>query len=145
MRLIRVVEPSYEFFDHTADMGIRVRAATPPDLLSPAGDALYAAIGQLVAGGDATTVSINLTAETPPDLLRDYLSELLVLFDRDRRMVTQVDVAKYTRNHLTATIRTCAVDEERSVLHREVKAVTYHELGIKEVAGGYEATFIVDI
>ena len=95
------MEPAYDFFDHTADMGITVRAPSLDQLLTPAGDALYAAIGQLVAGDDVVSVSFDLTAESTADLLRDYLGELLILFERDSRIVTQVEVATYTTTRLT--------------------------------------------
>ncbi len=139
------MEPSYELFDHTADMGIRVRAATLPDLLAPAGEALYDVIGDVKAGGDSEPVSINLIGEEPAELLRDYLAEVLTIFDRDARVVTSVDVATFTNDHLTATLQTAILDDRRSALHREVKAITYHELDVRSIPGGFEASLIVDI
>jgi SHS2 domain-containing protein len=41
--------------------------------------------------------------------------------------------------------QTRAIDMEASVLEREVKAVTYHELAIREIDAGFELTYIVDI
>lgn len=126
-------------------MGIRVRAAAPAALLLPAAQALYEAIGQLVPRDDAEQMGLDLAGESQADLLRDYLSELLVLFDRDRRMVTRVDVQTYTHGRLAATAQVCSVDNDRSVFQREVKAITYHELEIRKIPEGHEATFIVDI
>ncbi len=139
------MEPYYELFDHTADMGIRVRAATLPELLAPAGEGLYAVIGELAAGRASEPVAFDLTADDSAYLLRDYLNELLVLFDRDSRRVTSVDVSAFENQRLAATVQTAHVDDERSVFHREVKAVTYHELDVRSIPGGYEATLIVDI
>jgi SHS2 domain-containing protein len=42
------MEATYELFEHTADLGVRVRAANLPDLLAPATAGLYACIGTLV-------------------------------------------------------------------------------------------------
>jgi SHS2 domain-containing protein len=139
------VEPAYEFFDHTADIGISIRGATLPELIAPAGEGLYAVIGQIVGRGDAETITFDFTGDDPAVLLRDYLGELLILFERDARVVTKVDVSTFTDNHLTVTVYVGAVDDRRSVFHREVKAITYHELGIKTIAGGLEARVIVDI
>ncbi len=143
--LITLVEPSYEFFDHTADIGISIRAATLPELIAPAGESLYAVIGQIVGHGDAKPITFDFTGDDPAVLLRDYLGELLILFERDARVVTKVDVSTFTDNRLTATVYATAVDERLSVFHREVKAITYHELGIKTIAGGFEARVIVDV
>ena len=139
------MEPSYELFDHTADMGIRIRAGTLSELLAPAGEALYAVIGDVKAGAESEPMSIDLSGEDPAGLLRDYLAEVLTLFDRDARMVTLADVASFTENHLAATVQTAKIDKRHSALHREVKAITYHELDIRSIAGGLEATLIVDI
>ncbi len=140
-----LVQPSYEFFDHTADMGVRVFAPTLPGLIAPAGDGLYAVIGRLVGQGDARPITFELTGDRPAELLRDYLGELLILFERDARVVTAVDVSTFNDDRLAAIVSARSVDAQRSVFHREVKAVTYHELNIAAIPGGYEATFIVDI
>lgn len=139
------MQPSYEFFDHTADMGIRVRAATLEGLLMPAAEGLYAAIGELVAGGDEASMQFEFQGDDPSVLLRDFLTELLILFERDQRRLVAVVDAEFTELRLTVTAKTASVDLERSAFHREVKAITYHELNIREVPGGYKATFIVDI
>ncbi|MGD2110159.1 MAG: archease [Phycisphaerae bacterium] len=139
------MEASFELFDHTADIGIRVRAAAMPGLVAPATEGLYAVIGEVMAGDEADSVSFDLRDGAPPELLRDYLAELLVLFERDARRVILLDDPRFDERGLKVTARTANVDRARSDLIREVKAVTYHELEIRAIAGGYEATIIVDI
>ncbi len=139
------MEATYEFFDHTADIGIRVWAASLAELLAPAGRALYEVIGELIPTEHTEPVELDLKGDEAAILLRDYLSELLVMFDRDERMATSVQVARFDDERLTATVRTAAVDSSQSDYQREVKAITYHELAIRKVSGGFEATFIVDI
>ena len=139
------MEPSYEFFDHTADMGICVRASTLADLLMPAAEALYAAIGELVAVDEASPVRFNLEGDDAAVLLRDFLTELLIVFEREKRRLVTVVESSFTTQRLTVTADIAPVDVGHSVFHREVKAITYHELSIREIPGGYEASFIVDI
>jgi len=126
-------------------MGIRVRAATMPELLMPAAEGLYAAIGELVAIGDGSLLHFDLQGDDPSVLLRDFLTELLILFERDKHRLVAVVDAAFTESRLTVTAKTAPVDLERSAFHREVKAITYHELNIRPIPGGFEATFIVDI
>jgi SHS2 domain-containing protein len=38
-----------------------------------------------------------------------------------------------------------AVDFSRSEVHEEVKAVTYHQLSVKQAADGWTATVIFDV
>jgi len=143
--MIPIVQSGYELFDHTADMGIRVRAATPVELLQPAADGLYAVIGELVSADDSEGVRFDLKANDRAALLRDFLNELLILFERDRRMLVAIDSVDFSDSYLKATVRISRVDVERSVYLREVKAITYHELSIRPIDNGFEATLIVDI
>jgi len=139
------VEASYELFDHTADMGIRVRAATLDGLVSPAVEGFYSAIGELAAGDDVAPFALSLNGDDAATLLRDFLTELLILFEREKRMVKTIDQASLSDRRLSVRGTTARVDPDRSVFCREVKAVTYHALKIVNVPGGFEATFIVDI
>lgn len=139
------MNPSYELFDHTADLGIRVRAATLASLIPPAAEGFYAAIGGVTPAGDRKSLSINIPGNDPAVILRDFLTELLILFERDRRFAPEIDVSTFTASGLDVTAYTQLVDFDRSEFHHEVKAVTYHELAIRAIEGGYEATLIVDI
>ena len=139
------MQPRYELFDHTADIGVRVWAPTMPELLRPATDGLYAVIGELHADTDPRVEQYDLAGLDAALLLRDYLAESLVLFERGRRLITALEVHEFSDHRLRATARSCALNEAQSEFSREVKAVTYHELAIRAVPDGYEATYIVDI
>jgi len=162
------LKPHYELFDHTADMGIRVLAPTLAELIAPATEGLYAVIGKVVAAdardvagegapgdrpataqdgikGEPATRTFEIVGDDPALLLRDYLGEVLHVFDVEHRRLTDVRAREFTARRLVVTGECRPIDETRSVLAREVKAVTYHELAIRPVAGGYEATYIVDI
>ena len=58
-----VVDAGFELFDHTADVGIRVWAATMPELVRPAGAGLYTAIGELAPGDAADSGSWECASE----------------------------------------------------------------------------------
>ena len=127
-------------------MGIRVRAKTREGLLWPAAAGLYAAFGELIA---ATTTSTPFTFQEKGGdaavLLRDFLTELLILFERDHKILTRIELASFGGGALVVSGQSADVDSERSVYCREVKAITYHGLSVREVDDGFEATLIVDI
>lgn len=139
------MDPSCEIFDHTADMGIRVRAGSQPGLIEPATRGLYLAIGELVPSGESESVSLRFAASDAATLLRDYMAELLLFFERDDRIATGVLVQRFTDQDLTVTVDLCRIDRSRSIADHEVKAITYHELAIRTIPGGFEASVIVDI
>ena len=139
------MEASFELFDHTADMGVRVHAETREDLVVAAVDGLYATIGELVAGSEESSFGFHRRGEDDATLLRDFLNELLILFERRKKRVVRLDGVRFSHRELLVAATVAPIDPDRSDYLREVKAITYHELAIRNVEGGYEATFIVDI
>jgi SHS2 domain-containing protein len=136
---------TYELLEHTADMGVRARAATLAGLIRPCTAGLYAVIGQLVPTGDAQPWQFEAVGDDIALLLRDYLGEVLALFAADGQLIEIREVPEFSPQRLTVLGLRRPIDPGRSIVQREAKAVTYHELSVREVPGGYEAVFIVDI
>lgn len=139
------MQPSFELFDHTADVGIRILAGSLPELISPATDGMYFVIGQLTSTVDSEQIDLQFQGDEPAIMLRDYLQELLVLFDVDHRFAKQVEVMAFDSQQLCVRLQLYHLNMEQCVFHRELKAITYHELAIRTIDDGYEATIIVDI
>lgn len=139
------LRPRYELFDHTADLGVRVWAPSLPELVRPATDALYAVIGDVLSTTESRPLTLTFAGDEPALLLRDYLAELLHLFEHEHRRLRPVTVGDFSAHQLVVAGTAALIDEAASVFEREVKAVTYHELAIRAIAGGFEATYIVDI
>jgi SHS2 domain-containing protein len=135
----------FEHFEHTADLGLRVRAATLEELLAEAARGLLV---MFVANPDAVrplqTRTISLTADDPSYLLFDWLTELLYAFETDKVLLAEFDL-QLNGNQLTATCRGEPMDPARHQMEHEVKAITYHGLRVEETAEGWEAEVIVDI
>ncbi len=135
----------YETFDHTADIGIRVRAAELNELFADAARGLFAAI---VANLDdvlpVQQISFRVSGDRLDDLLFDWLAELLYTFDT-RRLVFSDFHAEVVDNGLTATARGEPMDRSRHEMDMEVKAITYHGLKVERQGDGWLAEFIVDI
>ncbi len=139
------VKPAFELFDHTADIGLRIVAPTLEGLIRPATDGLYVVIGELAECGPEETIKLDFAGEDSATLLRDYLAELLRLFETTQRVIVEPSVTEFTSTRLRITARALRIDPDQTIYHREVKAITYHELAISEITGGVEATVIVDI
>ena len=135
----------YEVLEHTADLGIRVRAATLDGLMADAARGLFA----VIAGDLAQIVPREERAFTVPGtdpvwLLHDWTSELLAAFEIDRLLLREFSVAVDAAG-LRATAKGERFDPSRHELAHEVKAVTQHLLDVHQAPEGWEATFIVDI
>jgi SHS2 domain-containing protein len=135
----------YELFEHTADLGLRVRAPDLDSLFAEAGKCLFSAI---VEDPSAVRSEVEQTLELPGTdreyLLFDWLRELLYRFDADH-MVYRDFAVTVRPDGLTAAVRGEPLDPARHVLSHEVKAITYHELKAEQTPNGWLAEVIVDI
>jgi SHS2 domain-containing protein len=135
----------YEFFSHTADLGLRVRATTLDELF---GDAAHGLTAMVVA--DAAVLRaveerrFELSADSNEYLLFDWLSELLFAFESEALLFCEFDVL-VDAGRLEAVCRGERADAKRHRLEHEVKAITYHGLCVEERDGAWIAEVIVDI
>jgi protein archease len=135
----------YEFFEHTADLGIRVRAADVNALLNEAAAALFAAIVDgLETVRPEQQVDVAIAGGDLDYLLFDWLRELLYRFDADHMLFSRFDVS-VSESGLKATAWGEPIDPARHVLSHEVKAITYHGLRVERNGEGWLAEVIVDI
>ncbi|MCE5268162.1 MAG: archease, partial [Planctomycetaceae bacterium] len=114
----------YETFEHTADVGIRVRADDLDALFVDAARALFSIIVEnpdAVAPKQQLTLSVH--ADDREELLHNWLAELLYIFHTQRLVLTEFHVDVHPPV-LTATVRGEPIDVSRHLLDAEVKAVT---------------------
>jgi SHS2 domain-containing protein len=78
-------------------------------------------------------------------LLINWLNELIFLFDTEYLIFRQFDIDDLTETRLHAFARGEAYDARRHDLSSAIKAATWHEAAVEQVAGGYRATIIFDI
>ncbi len=136
----------YETFDHTADLGLRVRAADLGTLFAEAGLALQSV---LVHDPAAVQAAVGVEVRLGPDdveyLLFDWLKALLYHFDVGKLLFASFDVT-VGPGGLVGVARGEPFDPARHELAHEVKAVTYHGLRVvQDEGGGWLAEVIVDI
>ena len=135
----------YEFFDHTADLGLRVRATNLNDLFADAATALFAAIvDDLDSVRHERELEIEIVGTDREYLLFDWLRELLYRFDADHLLLSKFQV-EVGESGLKAKTWGEQIDATRHVLSHEVKAITYHALRVERVDEEWIAEVIVDI
>jgi SHS2 domain-containing protein len=135
----------YEYFEHTADLGIRVRAPAVDTLFADAATALFAAVVDGLDGVRLTqAVEIAIDGTELDYLFFDWLRELLFRFDAEHLVLARFE-AKVNETGLKATAWGEPLDPARHVLSHEVKAITYHGLRVEREGDGWIAEVIVDI
>jgi SHS2 domain-containing protein len=136
-----------ETFDHTADVGLRIRGADLDDLFRTAAEGLfdYVVANRAEIRPDEVE-KVSLRDDSPADLLAAWLSELIFRSETHHRVFRDFDVrVEDDGTRLDATIHGEAIDRERHILDHEVKAVTRHGLVLKREGEGWGAELILDI
>jgi SHS2 domain-containing protein len=135
----------HETFEHTADLGLRVRAPSEAELFAEAARGLFAMIvPELETVQPVQAREFAIAGADRDYLLFDWLNELLYVFDTERLLLSQFDV-RLTDKGLAAIARGEPYDPQRHRLDHEVKAITYHGLRVEQEADGWLAEVIVDI
>ncbi len=136
----------YEFFEHTADIGVRVHGATLAELFCNAAAALYETLGKFALADHSAQRFLKLQADSPEDLLHDWLAELLYDLETQHVIYDKLDITELKPQYLAAGLSGGTVDFARSQTNEEIKAVTYHELRVEQMAdGSWRATVIFDV
>jgi len=135
----------FEIFEHTADLGLRVRAADLNTLFAEAGRGLFwLMLDDLEVVQPRSSLSFDLSAPDLVDLLHDFLAELLYAFEI-RKLVLCRFAVKVNDCSLHAEASGEPFDLARHAVTREIKAITYHALSVTELSEGWVAEVIVDI
>lgn len=132
----------FEIVEHTADIGFVARGASLAELFGNAARAFMAIAADTADVEERAELAIEVTGEDTTSLLVNFLSEILYLLDTGRFVPVRCSV-----DSIQATIvRARLIGEERSHAWKLiVKAVTYHEIEVKEQAGEWRARVILDI
>ncbi len=134
-------EPFVEI-DHTADVALRVRGQDLPSLFQHAAQGLFYLLRCEPAGElDAFDEMVSVSADDLETLLVDWLDELLYLAQRHDVCLERFEIESFDRTSLSAI----AYGSGPQYPQRDIKAVTYADLAIRQVEDGYETIVTFDV
>ncbi|NHX37909.1 MULTISPECIES: archease [Halolamina] len=134
--------------EHTADVAVEATGDDVGATFAAVADGLAAAMCDDWPAPDAADggerADLRVVAENPEAALYDYLDELI--YERDVRAVLPVDNEARVEGNgewsVDASYRGVPLS---AVVAREVKAVTYSEMDLRRVDGGWEAYVVFDV
>jgi SHS2 domain-containing protein len=138
------VQP-FHILEHTADIGFEAFGATQREVFANAARALTYLMVDLEAILPREELSLRVEASDMPALLVNWLSEVLYRFDAEGRLFRDFKFDELTEHSLAAMARGEKFDRRRHQVKLLVKAVTYHQLELRETEGGWRAQVYVDI
>jgi SHS2 domain-containing protein len=131
----------FEEIEHTADRAFRVKGRDMAELLENATRAMQAVDGPRSARESAATEEIEVDGVDRESLLVNWLNEILYLEQTHQLVCERFHIAELDNRHLHARIETRKCDPSQT----HIKAVTFHNLQIREVSGGLEAEVVLDV
>ena len=135
----------YEFFDHTADIGIKAQGTTLADLFVAMAQGLTELIAEDSLLQPQQTRAIQLEAASTESLLLAWLQELLFWFSSDRFLPVRYELEDVTPTTLRGRLHGEIFDPSRHVQGREAKAITRHQLRVWQQGNIWHGQVIVDI
>ena len=136
---------AYELREHTADVAVAAEAATLGGVFAAVANGMAAAMAEDIPKTGGTRFDVSESAENREALLFDYLDRLI--YERDVREVLPVDneavvTTTETGFRVDASARGVSFSE---VVARDLKAVTYSQMELREAERGWYAYVVFDV
>jgi SHS2 domain-containing protein len=133
----------YDIVAHTADTGIETGGNTLAAAIGNAAFAMFDLMYDLSSVRTTTSVAFDSTADSPPDLLVDVLSELLLRSETGDVVFSEFRVQEAG---MYATVEAAgATAVGRGLRGPPIKAVTYHRLRCEPAGNAWEIRVIFDV
>jgi len=137
--------PLYEILEHTADVGLKAYGRTLAELFANAGRGLVSLAVEPGEAPRSESLSLAARGEDREELLVHWLSEILYALDVDGWVFADFEIRKLGGQEIEAQgwgARRPPVETHWRVA---VKAVTYHQVAVRETPEGWEAVVYFDI
>lgn len=135
----------YEYFDHTADMGMRIEGKDLAELFTGSAVGMFSLIAPLDQFKPSDALEVLLHAENAEELLWKWLRELHYLFSTQKLIFKEFEYKELNEKMVWATCWGEYFDPEKHQSEREIKAVTHHGFQVAKNGSNWKAEVIFDI
>ena len=139
---------NYEIIEHTADIGIRLKAADLKQLFRNAALAMFDIIAEKRPKTKdqrpkTQKISIKQRADNLEELFVNWLNELLSLAAIKELIFSDFQIKKLQENNLEVVAIGEGIKNYR--VNTEIKAATYHQLKLEKINSYWQAEVIFDV
>ena len=135
----------YEILEHTADIGFRAWGPSPSELFRNAARAMMAIAMDPETLSGLEERQLETRGADYPDLMVNWLSEVLYLFDTNQFASRDFRVDYIAADRMRATLIGEPREPERHPWELIIKAVTYHQLKVEQQNRRWKAEVFLDI
>ncbi|MBZ5707157.1 MAG: archease [Acidobacteriia bacterium] len=132
---------SFEEIEHTADRAFRARGRNLAELLENAAQAMSALDGLKPGAEPPITREVEVSGVDRETLLVNWLNEILYLEQTQGEAYDRFRILEANNHHLRAQLHGGKSTNTVS----QIKAATFHNLEVKQMPEGLEATVVVDV
>jgi len=139
------MSPRYTIFDHTADLGVEIYGKTLPELFANAAFAVFDILTDLRFVKATEERQLVIEGSGWEDLLVNYLREILYLFNGEGLLLKEYSIGKIAPYRLEGSVTGEFFDPATHRIHTEIKAVTYHQISVRETSDQWTGRVIFDV
>jgi len=132
---------SYRFLEHRSDIIILGRNRTFEAALEDVGNGMFTQMGAEGAS-ESDSFDIDFSAPTKEQLVVQLLTEVIAECETRPLRPRRMEVLRFDHSRLSISAR---VHGEKKIPENIIKAVTYHELRVEKIGGGWEIQVLFDI
>ncbi|MCL5036642.1 MAG: archease [Chloroflexi bacterium] len=131
--------------EHTADIGIEVWGASPEELFEHSAQAFFELMWNVPVVLPERKFDISENGNSYEELLVMLLSDLLYLHEAESVVFNRLEIVGLTPREVRAVAYGEPFDGGRHKIKTMIKAVTYHEIEVRQKDGGWVVRIIFDI
>ena len=135
-----MVSSGYEELEHTADVALRVWARNFEDLLRQSAEGMYDLMGVELDRTVEKNGTFHLEDGNREIQLVDFLNEILYLAEQETSIFKNF---AFSEHEIGVSVK--ASGFKAISIHRNIKAVTFHDLDINETDRGLETQITFDV
>lgn len=130
----------YRWIDHTAEVELRIEAASPEAVLREALEAVVDMLGEPARSEPVVREMVELEASDRAALLAAWIEELAFIAETRGLIGERLEELEVEGSRLRATVEARPGDARHLV-----KAVTYHGLRFERSGDRWEASVVLDV
>jgi SHS2 domain-containing protein len=143
----------FTYLDHVADLRFIAYGDTLENVFENAAKAMFSVIADIKNIEPKCSFPVEIEADSPENLMVNFLSELLFLFDAEEILfgpiaVKEIKIVEKNGEKtymMTAVAAGEPIDNKKQNCKTEVKAVTYNGIRIDKTPDGFETEVVLDL
>jgi SHS2 domain-containing protein len=136
---------AFQILEHPADIGFQAWGCTQAELFENAALALFSLSCELATVQESESRTVEVTASDRESLLYAWLADLLAVAEGERRVFRRAAVFHVDAERIRATVYGEPFDRNRHHTGTHIKAVTFHQLYVKQTPDGWSAQVFLDL